>query len=519
MSSSIPPPPFQDSQDVILHFNPEFILPTNSTDQQLKSLQINNNVEGKKKSDNKSTTANGIETSNSNNNSSNNNEEEDQKTYPNGRKRASKACFECQKRHTRCGFGRPCERCKRLGLQCVDVPSAKKRGRTQTKNSKKEESSSPTTTTSENKRKSSTSSTPNTRKKKKDVTKEEDYKVTSNKDNDTHVISTSPRPLLFSENNKKEGILSSLLDKNKLQQTVNNNSLFIPDHDDILLEPLDEHVFLMGQHEHVVASSNLPIKDEYDLPPALFDERAFQSGHSHMLPTVTTHYHHSNQQQHNNSVGGQQHVGHVVNHQYNSNGNNSYTYLLNEPTPVVLSSNNMPNVNLDNQPSTTIMNGNTTSNQPQQQQSIELMSYSILCGNPLDKSINPDRMGVILSKELPSIDFVSESILKRLGFNELRSLFDLFTTEFIGSELLTLKDQKDKRLQIINTIQGGDEILRAHHLRIEKQGKASVWNRKGFVESGGNNNIQQELLDYKSFYVYNAEFPANLDCIYLFLFW
>jgi hypothetical protein len=55
------------------------------------------------------------------------------KLYPNGRKRASKACYECQRRHTRCGFERPCERCKRLGLECVDVQSIKKRGRSQKK--------------------------------------------------------------------------------------------------------------------------------------------------------------------------------------------------------------------------------------------------------------------------------------------------------------------------------------------------------------------------------------------------
>lgn len=47
--------------------------------------------------------------------------------YPNGRTRASKACYECNKRHTRCGFVRPCPRCKRYGLQCIDIPSTKRR--------------------------------------------------------------------------------------------------------------------------------------------------------------------------------------------------------------------------------------------------------------------------------------------------------------------------------------------------------------------------------------------------------
>ncbi|EFC42412.1 predicted protein [Naegleria gruberi] len=57
------------------------------------------------------------------------NSQEKNSPYPNGRKRASKACVECQKRHTRCGFERPCERCVRLGLECVEMKSTKKRGR------------------------------------------------------------------------------------------------------------------------------------------------------------------------------------------------------------------------------------------------------------------------------------------------------------------------------------------------------------------------------------------------------
>jgi hypothetical protein len=47
--------------------------------------------------------------------------------YPEGRKRATKACIGCKQRHTRCGFERPCVRCTSLGFECIDPPS-KKRG-------------------------------------------------------------------------------------------------------------------------------------------------------------------------------------------------------------------------------------------------------------------------------------------------------------------------------------------------------------------------------------------------------
>lgn len=50
-----------------------------------------------------------------------------QSVYPDGRKRATKACNACKQRHTRCGFERPCTRCVSLGYDCQDPPS-KKRG-------------------------------------------------------------------------------------------------------------------------------------------------------------------------------------------------------------------------------------------------------------------------------------------------------------------------------------------------------------------------------------------------------
>lgn len=49
--------------------------------------------------------------------------------YPLGRKRVSKACKECQIRHVRCGFERPCERCERLGITCTDGSGSRKRGK------------------------------------------------------------------------------------------------------------------------------------------------------------------------------------------------------------------------------------------------------------------------------------------------------------------------------------------------------------------------------------------------------
>lgn len=49
------------------------------------------------------------------------------------RKRASKACLSCQAKHTKCGSERPCTRCKKYGLHCVDSLTTKKRGRSQKK--------------------------------------------------------------------------------------------------------------------------------------------------------------------------------------------------------------------------------------------------------------------------------------------------------------------------------------------------------------------------------------------------
>eukprot|EP01080_Neovahlkampfia_damariscottae_P010568 gene10568-3087_t len=43
------------------------------------------------------------------------------------RKRVSKACIECKKKHSRCGVERPCERCQRLGLECIDVQKKEKK--------------------------------------------------------------------------------------------------------------------------------------------------------------------------------------------------------------------------------------------------------------------------------------------------------------------------------------------------------------------------------------------------------
>ena len=52
--------------------------------------------------------------------------------YPTSRKRASKSCTNCKTKHVRCGFKRPCMRCDKLGLDCMDRPR-KSRGQTANK--------------------------------------------------------------------------------------------------------------------------------------------------------------------------------------------------------------------------------------------------------------------------------------------------------------------------------------------------------------------------------------------------
>eukprot|EP01080_Neovahlkampfia_damariscottae_P006014 gene6014-10016_t len=74
------------------------------------------------------------------------NDEEVETKYKRKRaERATKACTECRKSHRKCDFSRPCSRCDRLGLDCVDSPSSlkskpkqKKKKRT-TKKRKREE--------------------------------------------------------------------------------------------------------------------------------------------------------------------------------------------------------------------------------------------------------------------------------------------------------------------------------------------------------------------------------------------
>lgn len=36
------------------------------------------------------------------------------------KKRVNKACLECKKKHCKCEDERPCNRCKSLGLECLD---------------------------------------------------------------------------------------------------------------------------------------------------------------------------------------------------------------------------------------------------------------------------------------------------------------------------------------------------------------------------------------------------------------
>ena len=69
---------------------------------------------------------------------------EDNNTDLSNRKRVSKACLECKKRHCRCDHQRPCARCAKLGLDCVDAPACKRgppKGTSYKKRKRSEESS------------------------------------------------------------------------------------------------------------------------------------------------------------------------------------------------------------------------------------------------------------------------------------------------------------------------------------------------------------------------------------------
>eukprot|EP00761_Pharyngomonas_kirbyi_P004045 gb/GECH01004049.1/.p1 GENE.gb/GECH01004049.1/~~gb/GECH01004049.1/.p1 ORF type:complete len:280 (+),score=45.19 gb/GECH01004049.1/:1-840(+) len=65
------------------------------------------------------------------------------------RKRAPRACVQCRKAHACCGLERPCKRCVRLGLGCLEAVQ-KKRGRKKKKPSNTNNYAQPTSSSSDN---------------------------------------------------------------------------------------------------------------------------------------------------------------------------------------------------------------------------------------------------------------------------------------------------------------------------------------------------------------------------------
>jgi hypothetical protein len=272
------------------------------------------------------------------------------KLYPNGRKRASKACYECQRRHTRCGFQRPCERCKRLGLECVDVQSIKKRGRSQ---------------------------------------KKSDFNL-------------------------------------HYQHTFVNNS---PDK-----QPFDAQQSLAG------SAVLQPINTNQQRSP-LFNDR------------VTS------------------------------------------PPDLVTSG-----------------DGTEESLLLQEIDKMEMAQFSINVDLTKNQTVYPDKMGVIVSQDVPGIQYVSDSIVQKLGHSSpdaIKSYYDLFIPLHVNWSMQSIKDDRQKRITIMQTIENGTEMLRQNHLKTEHQGRALVIDKQGSVI---------ELVT-KAFRVYNRNNPSKLEGVYTFLFW
>jgi len=132
------------------------------------------------------------------------------------------------------------------------------------------------------------------------------------------------------------------------------------------------------------------------------------------------------------------------------------------------------------------------------------------------QGINPERIGAVLSgPDFPNVQCVSDSVVRRLNIpqSEVTSMWNLFDPEFVNAEVLALNQSIQKRQAIIQHVQGGIDILRNGHLRLEKQGKTFVRSR-----SSTNTNGYEEL-NYRFFFTYNTENPSKLENVYMFLLW
>ncbi|KAL0488982.1 GAL4-like DNA-binding domain [Acrasis kona] len=321
------------------------------------------------------------------------------KMYPNGRKRASKACHECQRRHTRCGFQRPCERCKRLGLDCVDVQSIKKRGRAQKKNEY-----------SPNYQHSFVNNIPQ-------------EGVSPSVDSYQMSQQQLPPPTTHSNNSKNNSP-----NPNMLSDNIFSHNSQSPTQPSTIPNRFSNYNQAIPHNPHQL--------NQLSCPPHLVNEN----------------------EQYGLNLGG-------------SANEEDDGFLLSE---------------IDNMdPGTFSVNADANKH---------------------------EKMGVIVSQDVPSIQYVSDSIIQKLGHaspDAIKSYYDLFIPLHVNWSMKSIKEDRQKRIIIMQTMENGTEMLRQNHLKTEHQGRALVIDKNGSVV---------ELVT-KAFRVYNRANPSKLDGVYTFLFW
>jgi hypothetical protein len=448
-------------------------------------------------------------------------------SYPNGRKRASKACFECQRRHTRCGFERPCARCKRLGIECIEVQSSKKRGRSYRRNSDfsicYEHSILASDSTSVSPSVSST--------KKQKVSHEWEQPFVQQQGNNLH--------LSIGDLTKTDLDMQQLF--NWMHDGTRNNISIYPNNQQQQQMPLFQEMYLSDVRQNLTPYQLDPLDISQQFPTNLGLSTQSQQqqqllsllrGTNNATSSPTT-----NLTLDNNLPPNTRNSFHITNNTANLSDQNSILLTSSLLAELEALCNNTA---FDSGLSTSL-NSDTLllSSQQQQQQFLqnqalpqvddyqpshthERLMRELSNLKPEDFSLNidlfrnnylfSDRMGVIISFELPNISFISESILVKLGYppdHKINTYYDIFLSQHINWILQNVKEQRLQRLQFINSKPNGFDILRDNYLKNESKGRILVVDKNGYM---------QEVI-HRCYRIYSRFNPITIEAVYTFLFW
>nr|CAG4713314.1 unnamed protein product [Naegleria fowleri] len=433
-------------------------------------------------------------------NKSNNHQTIDAKPYPNGRKRASKACFECQKRHTRCGFERPCTRCTKLGLNCVEVVSMKKRGRSTTNSKSKKFSGEEETV----------DLSPSQKKEKK-------------ASNLSPSSSSSPENENSHENQRPEG---------ECQQTKGDDEPSLIDSSSAnfqLPHPSEESQTINNQGTKKKTRSSSKRKSKKD-PDSQTNSKSSSSSSltgvgttsttnksntmspssNHPTPTSTTSVAQDLNKLSNPSSSQLHQMTAPQQHKLLPRVSSSSSFVMNRIPSNVSSisssstSSSLSPIHYTNPTVATAGYGTLPQN------------YSISYAQQVPSTAaGKEQMGVIITgPNFPIVQSVSEGLRDRLGYlsgtttTPITSLSQIFNMDFLNSEIIQLHQDIKARESILQ-MPGGADLLRKTNLKVQKEGTALVRTAHTGLES----------MKFKIFYVFREDQPALLESAYVFLFW